>query len=185
MADITIAAVEEFKQAWAQGIESIIAACDIYVETIDKDKNAKKQFMDAMPKINSSGWSLIENIGRGNTYHGLLFDQSSISDKLIRLPYSEQKSAYESGIEVLTDNGDVLKVNIENLTTEFTKQVFAKKHIRDIAAQKAYRESMKINIKLESEKPKELWTIKNKQLVTFGPCSFTRQQLLNILQDIG
>jgi len=183
--EITKTAINEFKSAWTTGMENIYKACKIYVTAIDKEPEIKQAFRDAFPQICAQAWSRIENTGRGQMHYALLCDTSPAAEKLRKLPFSEQKKAIEIGFEVLTDTGDVLKVKTENLTRTLINQVIAKDHIRDIPAQKAYRESQKIIVKLNKDKPSNMWQIKGNTLVVVAPTTFTRQQLLNILQDIG
>jgi hypothetical protein len=182
---LTIRAVEEFKNAWLKGMENLLAACKIYVEAIDADETAKEKFREAMPKVSGAMWSRIEKVGRGQVHYMLLCDTSHAACKISKLPYSEQKEVIECGVEVLTTDGTTLKVRPENLTPAMSSQVIAKDHVRDIAEQKAYLESMKTIADTESKKMTDMWQVKGKMLHVLAPTAFTRQQLVNILQDIG
>ncbi len=187
MSNVTVSVVEEFKQAWFSGMESLLKACQIYVKAIDGNADAKEEFSAAMPKISHSTWSLIENVGRGYIYHGLLFDTSTASGKIIKLPFSEQQKAYESGIEVLTDDGDTLKVKTEDLTPSLQRQVFAKNYIRNISAQKAYIESKKIERSIESDFIAHDWKIicRGKQtMVKVQKRAYTKKEIEQILEDM-
>jgi hypothetical protein len=176
--------VSEFKGLWISGMEKLVQACNVYVTAIDSDPKAKQAFKDSMPKINSCAWSRIESVGRNQMHYLLLVDSSPAASKLRKLPYSEQRKAIEVGCEVLTDTGDKLKVKSENLTVDMVNQVFANDHIRDIGAQRAFRESKKIVTKIKAEQPTEIYKINGTKLEVYTHCSFTRQQLLNILQDM-
>ena len=178
-------AIDEFKSTWSAGMENIYKACKIYVKAIDENSEMKDLFRESFPQICAQVWTRIENAGRGQMHYALLCDTSPAAEKLRKLSFSDQEKAIDVGFEVLTDSGDVLKVKPENLTRNLINQVFAKDHIRDIAAQRAYREGQKIVVKLNHDKPSDLWMIKGQNLIVIAPTMFTRQQLLNILQDIG
>lgn len=188
MSNVTASPVEEFKKSWHSGMESLLKACQIYVKAIDEDVSAKERFKDALPKINAGSWALIENVGRGYTYHALLFDTSSSSDKIIKLPFSEQQKAYECGVEILTDKGDILKVKTEDLTPILQKQVFAKGHIRDIPAQKAYIESKKIERHIEDETISHDWKIIGKgrgKMIKTQKRAYSKHEIEQMLKDIS
>lgn len=181
----TLKTIEAFKQAWMGGMELILKACKIYADAIDTDETSKYDFHAALPKMSAACWSRIEKVGRGQMHYLLLCDSTVAGEKLEKLPFSEQKKAIDVGFEVLTEKGDVLKVKSENLTPEMCKQVIAKDHIRDIGAQRAYMESQKIIVKMETEKPSDLYSVKGKVLHVYAPTQFTRHQLVNLLQDMG
>jgi len=181
---MVVSYVSEFKRLWISGMEKLLQACKLYVNAIDLDKKAKQAFKEAMPKINNCAWSRIESVGRNQMHYLLLVDSSPAASKLRKLPYSEQQKVIEVGCEVLTDTGDKLKVKSENLTVDMVKQVFANDHVRDIGAQRAFRESKKIANKIKSETPQSIYKVNGAKLEVYTPCTFTRQQLLNILQDM-
>ncbi len=181
--------VSEFKSAWINGMQEILKACKIYVAAIDENPEVKQEFQEAFPKISDCAWARIERVGREQMHYLLLCDSSPAADKIRKLPYSEQKQILEGGIEVLTSTGDRLKIKAENLTREQVKQVIASDHIRDVAAQKAYIESQKTVDKIcharATGKPVDNWVVTGRTLRVNAPTSFSRQQLLNILQDMG
>ena len=178
-------AVEEFKKEWFSGMESLLKASQTYVKAIDSDEKAKELFKAAFPKMSNVAWSRIESVGREQMHYTLLCDTSAAAEKVRKLPYSDQKAVIESGVDVLTVDGTTLKVKTENLTAEMSRQAIARDHVRTVPEQKAYIESLKTIVSIEAKKPKDLWQVKNRLLQVHAPTAFTRQQLINILQDIG
>lgn len=182
--EITKQAIQEFKDAWTTSMNNLAKACKIYVDAIDNNPEAKKEFRKSFPSLSIQAWSRIEAVGRNQMHYLLLSDTSLAAGKLRKLPYSEQKKAIEDSIEVLAQDGTCLKVKSENLTFQMIKQVIARDHIRDIPAQKAYIESQKTIKEIKSKKPRELWSIKRNMLEVYAPSSFSRKQLLKILQEM-
>ncbi len=80
--------------------------------------------------------------------------------RLQHLPYSEQKKALDGTIDVLTSTGDTLKMRVESMTSEQISQVFARDHIRDLAAQKAWREQI-FSKQNEKEERSKIRALKN------------------------
>ncbi|MFA7184591.1 MAG: hypothetical protein WC082_06860 [Victivallales bacterium] len=183
-AEITKQAIQEFKEAWTTSMNNLAKACKIYVNAIDNNPEAKKEFKKSFPSLSIQAWSRIEAVGRNQMHYLLLTDTSPAAAKLRRLPYSEQKTAIEGCVEVLAQDGTCLKVKSENLTFQMIKQVFARNCIRDVPAQKAYIESQKTVKEIKLKKPRELWSIKRNVLEVYAPSSFNRKQLLKILQEM-
>lgn len=182
---ITKSAIESFKSAWTNGMNNILKACKIYVEAIDNDETQKEKFREAFPQISNVAWARIESTGRGAIHHLLLCDSSPIAPKLRKLPFSEQKQALENGIEYLTSKGDVLKIKTQNLLPEQIAQVMAGNHIRDIAEQRAWIETQKNKNSIEVEYvPPKQWHIHHRCLYV-GAVKFNRQQLEEILEQLG
>ena len=186
--DLTVSEIkdiEEFKKCFYGAADLYMKGCKIYTNAIDRDETSKYEFHKACPTISHTVWGWIEAVGREQMHPILLTDSTDTARYIRKLPYSEQKKAIEVGFEVLTVKGDILKVKRENLTSQFRKQVIAKDHIRDIPAQRAYIESQKVIVKMETEKPSDLYSVKGKILHVYAPTQFTRHQLINLLQDMG
>jgi hypothetical protein len=81
----------------------------------------------------------------------LLFLSGTVKSVLKKLPYSEQTRILEAGkVEVLSSDGTVLNVALDDLTEVQRKLVFNNGSIRSISAQKAYIESQKIEQQIKT-----------------------------------
>lgn len=183
--EVTVNAVEQFKEAWEMGFGKILDACKIYVTAIDKNKTAKDDFVKNFPFIHPSVWSNIEACGRGIIHFKLMISMNPASQKAKLLPYSTQEAIINNGIDVLTVKGDVLKIQLDNLTPEQIKQVFNGNELRDISSQRAWIESIKMVEMTSKKKACSQWTIKGTSLVVMEPMTFTRQELARIMAEIA
>jgi hypothetical protein len=175
-------AIKEFGSLFLKGFECLLKACQLYVQTIDKDPDSVYGFQEAYPDIPSSAWRRFEAVGRGSLHVKLLTNLTVGAKKLERCSFIEQSKYIENPVDVLLTDGDVLKVDIHNLQPSQVKQVFAKDHVRSKSEQKAYIESIKSNRSLDTIRkarvqPYEI--VKGKLIV--GDLSFTRSDLIKIL----
>jgi len=138
--------IKRFREAFIGGIEGIVNASEIYVESIDEDpKNAdifKEKCGDWIP---ASAWSGFEAVGRKWMHPKLLMGGMADRKKntlVKRLPYSVQERVFSGDrFECLTQGGKTLKVDLLEATYEQAEQICDGGTIRSIAAQKAYIES--------------------------------------------
>ena len=138
--------IAEFRKAFAAGIESIVAAATVYVEAIEDDPRLKDKFRDEFADtIPPSAWSGFEAVGKKWMHPKLLMGGGGqFSSKIKRLPYSDQERIFSGArFDMLTADGDTLKVDLRNITREQGDQMFDGSHVRTLAEQKAYLESRK------------------------------------------
>lgn len=181
MNELSTSRVNEFKKLFEYGISKIVEACKIYVEEIDKGN--KKQFQELCPDVHPSAWSKFENIGRGVMHPKLLCLDSVIERPLSKMPISVQTEAIESGVDVLVEGGNVLHVQVKNLTPLQSKQVFAKNYIRDTASQRAWIESKKTEDVIPVENIQS-YEVKKNKVTIFKPTIFTRHDIVRILSEM-
>ena len=178
----TVNAIEKFRTAMTAGIESIAIACQIYVDQIDHDPSVKERFKAAMPEVPVHAWRTFERVGRGTLDRRLMFGGGNAQAELRRLNTSDQKEALDKGVKLLTKSGDSLIVKVENLTAAQKTQVFTKDKVRDMAAQRAWREDRQHSIVVENEAPK--YEVKNGRLEVYRPCKLSKQELAVILAEV-
>jgi hypothetical protein len=182
---------EKFKEAWSQGMTSLVAACVVFVETIDAIPDGRKLFVEALPEIPHGMWNRFESVGRGHLHPKLFFETGASYGKLIQYPISEQKKAIERGVDVLSADGTTLIIQIKNLTPEQTKQVFDYNHVRSIPEQKAWIESCKseeLSAARRAKRPKPIthrYDAKSKELVVLQPCTFSLREIVKMLREAG
>ena len=175
----------EFNSAWVSGLNGLFKAAQIYVQTIDALPEAKKYFKEQRPEISNTGWAGIEKVGRGTWIPQLLVDSTYGAEKVRQLPASDQKTAYENGVKVLSSDNSTINLKVQKLTPKQANLVFATDHIRDVLEQKAIIETSKLFKKIEV--PKDDYIAYNKKLktVTFSKgYTATIKEILNIAQEL-
>jgi hypothetical protein len=176
-------AVEQFKHFMEEGVRNIAKACKLYVSALEADSRAGELFRESCPFISEASWADFELVGRGLMHHELIWGGGKCANKLKALPFSQQKSALEEGIKVLVSNGDTLSVRPDKLTPFQARQTFDGNKIRDVAAQRAWLESLK-TVTGRSKKAETVvggYSIHKGELVVNGPVKFTKQDLVSIL----
>jgi hypothetical protein len=180
--------ISEFRDSLTIGINGIVKAAEIYVEAIDADpSNAwlfQEEFADSVPR---SAWARFEAVGRKWLHPKMIL--GGIKDRkkntLIRhLPYSAQDEIFKGKrYELLTENGDILKVNPLEATARQAAQLIGDGVIRTVAEQKAILVDKKPAP--EKIKAETLPYIIGKGVVTFRrDCTLTRVELKRILQEM-
>lgn len=136
--------VEEFRAAFACGIESIVKAAAIYVAAIDHNPNNASAFHEAFKDvIPASAWGGFEAVGRKWMHPKLLMGGGGrYGGRIKRLPYSVQESIFSGArFDLLTKTGDTLKVDLRECTPEQVDQLIDGNSIRSLSAQRAWLEA--------------------------------------------
>ena len=166
--------------------------CKYYVKTIDEEPLLKKYLVENN-LAKASDLNNFEKVGRGMMSVKLLNPSKKQYMCLAKCPISEQnlylgtETKKGQPIEVLTVNGDTLKVDIDNLTGGQINQVFDYSHVRTLAEQKVYLEELKKRdyIDKRPKKNKEPYTIYKNQVTFHNPCKLTRNELYMILSRMS
>lgn len=179
-------AVRAFADAFNRAEDSFRAAGRLYAETIAAfGQAARERFAAACPKIAPTTWRRLEALGNGSLDARLLTASSKGAAALRRLPAPIQTSALDEGVEVLIGNGETLRIQVDNLTPEQTRQVFAGDHIRDVSAQRAWLESNAPQIARPQMVEAPAWNVKGGKIVVNRPCQLTRLDLARMLAEMG
>jgi hypothetical protein len=184
----TTKAIAAFGKAFDAGIQGIVKACEIYVESIDEDPRNADKFKDAYEnRIPVRAWGKFEAVGRKwlhpNLLMGGMADRSK-SNAVKRLPYSVQERIFEhERFPFLCTNGETLLVDITEATAEQVEQLCDGGIIRSISAQRVFIESKKI---AEAEsKPDVMPYVINGGCVTFRRgVKLKRVELKRLLQEM-
>jgi hypothetical protein len=91
-------------------------------------------------------WKLLEAVGDGKAYAGIIGYIPTIRGLLMGLTVSEQKDVCQKGVEVLQEDGSVVRVPVNKMTADEGKQVFDERHIRTIEQQKDYIEENRMRL---------------------------------------
>lgn len=174
--------IVQFGKLLKQGLEYIKEACQIFVRAIDENPINLDKFKESYD-LTETAWVRFEQVGRGILHEKLLTDYSAGARKLKRLPFSQQSKYIAEPIPVLINGGDILKVQLSNLTPAQCKQVFDEDHVRNPAEQRAYIETQKMTqFKEVSSVP---FIIKNSRLIVKEKdVAFTAAQLKKIILEI-
>lgn len=187
MSDLLRNYIEEFKQAFNVGIKSIERASKIYVKALDEDVDAYNKFRDAFDgEIPASAWTKFENVGRGFMHSKLLIGAGGRhSNKIAKLPMSEQKLMFDGKVDLLLQDGDTIKVDAKTLRPSDAKQLFANNHIRTLSEQKTYLESIKAEHSLKMEEYKTLpYEIKGNKVFFKHNTEFTKRELKKLIEGL-
>lgn len=189
MTTTTIISLDEtvrgFAEAFTRAEDSFRTAGKIYAEAIaTHGQEARERFAAACPKIAPTTWRRLEALGNGSLDGRLLTASSAGAAALRRLPAPLQTAALDNGVELLINNGDTLRVQIDNLTPEQARQVFAGDHIRDIPAQRAWVETHAPSVARPTITA-PAWSVKAGKVQIVRPCSLTRLDLARMLAEMG
>lgn len=180
--------IAEFKELFSKGMNCIAEACRIYVEDIDRNPEIKQEYRRQLPQIPNVMWMRFESVGRNMMIPELIYAGYATTVKLIgQCSIEEQKKIQKNGIDVLTVDGTSLKVKIENLTPQQERQVFTRTGIRDLAAQKAYIESLKTVEKIEQERTflkNDPYIVRRDYVEILKAGKISREEILNIVREM-
>jgi len=179
---IAVESIVKFGELLKKGLECIKEACQIFVKTIDENPESLEKFKEKYD-LTETAWVRFEQVGRGLLHEKLLTDYSVGARKLKRLPFSQQAKYSAEPIPVLINGGDILKVQLANLTPAQCKQVFDEDHVRSPAEQRAYIETQKnMPFKEVTNVP---FIVKNSRLIIKEKdIAFTVKQLKKIISEM-
>jgi len=180
--EIEVNIITRFGELLRKGLECIKEACRLYVEAIDKNPELSEKFKTSY-ELTETAWVRFEQVGRGLLHERLLTDYSCGARKLKKMPISQQAKYSAAPIPVLVENGELLNVQLSNLTPAQCRQVFADDHVRTPAEQRAYIESQKMeNYKVVCNIP---FYIKNSKLIIREKdIALTLPQLKDIIKQM-
>lgn len=168
-----------------QGVNSWVKAGEIIAEEIDNDEGFKDELCEAKglsPEIVDRFYAL----GKKLTFAPLLIMEGPGTAALLKCPYALQERHSSKPVEVLIrkENGwDSLRVEVQNLTAEQTKQVFHNGQIRSIQAQRAFVESRNLKSFNPIAKTDTSYKISGKKVI-IGGYTFTSRDLAKIIAEI-
>lgn len=172
-----------------RGIECWSKAGEIVVKLIDEYRMTIPEIAGNSEFLTEDIVARFEQLGRKQILPQLLVADYPAARHVIKLPYSEQSRAVDSGVELLVMDGEghsTLKVAIENLTSLQCKQVFAKDAIRSLPAQRAYIESQKTDNEIKGRICSEeaIWKVSGRKVAFLKPCQLSARELAQIIAEI-
>lgn len=177
--------VSELVTLIARGIECWQKAGEIVVRLIDDQNQTIEQIAESSEFLTEDIVSRFEQLGRKQLAPGLLIADYPAARCLVKLPYSEQERLLSGSVELLLDGGDTLNVSTKNLTPYQCRQVFDRKYIRTLSAQRAWLESEKTKSAQspipEIEYP---YSIRAGKILIPSACQLTRKDLKRMLNEL-
>ena len=181
--------IKEFGQQWSLGLTAITAAARIYVQACSKFSNAKKVFQNRYGQyISKTTWDRIEMIGRNQLdAKAITFDSRTIS-KICQMPIDLQNRMLSFGKGVRVLYGGIRQertVPLTKLTARQADMVFDYKtgSVRSIDEQREYLKTKQVSQIVR--RPECDWEITSKGLKVNRPTTFSKEDLLRILEQIG
>lgn len=145
---ITFGSIEQALDAWWElfsvGLAKIEEACRIYAAALDAFPEARKAFMARFPRISPDMLANFELVGRGQ-WDARVIDgiYAPVHHILRRLPISQQRELLDHGVDVLTVDSGMLRVQITDLSPDQIHQVFRGRIVRTEAQQRAWIEDQR------------------------------------------
>lgn len=107
------------------------------------------------------------------------------SSHIKRLPYSDQEQIFDGKrYDLLTSDGDKLRVDVRQITPEQAEQMFDRSHIRSISEQKAWLESRKKQPQKTDIAETMPYTINSGKVFFRRGVELTRSELKRLLQEM-
>jgi hypothetical protein len=177
--------VSELVSLIARGIECWQKAGEIVVRMIDEQHYTIEQIADSSEFLTEDIVSRFEQLGRKQLSPGLLIADYPAAKHLVKLTFSEQERLLNGSVDLLLEGGDTLSVATKNLTPYQCRQVFDRKYIRTLSAQRAWMESEKARASSapipEMEYP---YTIRAGKILIPQACQLTRRDLKRMLNEL-
>lgn len=178
--------VVAFREALDSARDGLAKAAEIYVAAIDEDPGRAQEFRAALPYIPERTWGQFEAIGRHQIDPRLLLgDGGPHRERIKRLPYTTQRSLLEGEpVELLIDEGDVLRADVRSLTQGQAAQVFAGDHVRTAAEQKAWLLDQERRMRLTKGEPEDTlpYLIRGSKVTFRKNLTMTLKELKDLIQ---
>jgi len=178
--------IEEFRGLFFAGTESLVKACRVYVDAIKDNPERVFEFQDAFKNEVPVGcWAQFEAVGKKCLHPRLLLNGGGkYGGRIRKLPYSLQEQILEGDrFDLLTANGETLKVDIREVQPEQADQLFDYDHIRSLPEQRAFIESRK---QTPPEDAHEVlpYTIRGEKVFFTRGVVLTKRELKRILDEM-
>ena len=167
--------------------KSIDAMAAAYVEALKTEPNLCARIRESNPEIPAPFLRALQRIGSGQL-NSRLYLLGAHRSKIARLSPIEQTRAMDKPLELLTSNGEVLRVAVVNMDASQARQVFAPDHIRSPEEQRAWLESQrsKVALRAAAATPARYEVNKKKKrVVVTGACELSLIQLLDFVRELS
>jgi hypothetical protein len=180
--------ITDFMEAFNNAKEGIVRAAHIYFMAINENPERAMEFRVAIPDISESAWRMLEDIGADRMDSRLILsDRVPHKSKIARLPYQVQKRVLDGEqFDLLVDEGDVLKVDAKQVTSDQANQLFDRDNIRTVPQQKLWLMDRARKAKLTKGEPEETWPylIRGDRITFKRNVTLTKSELRTLLQSM-
>ncbi len=115
-----------------QAMADIGKAASMYAQGLDDHGPAlTERLVEIAPSVPRLFWRRLEQIGREQLDTRPLHGDTPSAARLRKLPYSQQKAALDTGVELLVGEGDTLLVQVDAMTPFQARQAFDGDHAAD------------------------------------------------------
>ena len=174
------------KNLFHQGVLAWISAGEMLVQLIDEDGKTLEEINDTL-EMPLDVLATLEKIGRKQINPQLLLSDYPAARQIERLPLSEQDRLMIEPVDVLIcgdGNTDVIKVQVQHMTREQVRQVFARNYVRPINEQRAWIEGQrKPQAITQHGLPYEINVRKHTVVFRTG-CEVTRSELARLVAQL-
>jgi hypothetical protein len=179
--------LNQIKDLFHQGVQAWVKAGEIIVEVID-DEGLSLEEINHHLEMPLDVLATLEKIGRKQVNPQLLLSDYPAARHLERLPMSEQERLMLEPVDVLLQTGgttDMIKVQVQHMTREQVKQVFARNYIRPIHEQRAWIEGQRKVVPsiTQQDMPYEVNQRRHTVLFRAG-CEVTRAELARLVAQL-
>lgn len=179
--------LSQIKDLFHQGVQAWVKAGEIIVEVIDDEGLSLEEINDTL-EMPLDVLATLEKIGRKQVNPQLLLSDYPAARSLERLPMSEQERLMIEPVDVLLQTGgttDMIKVQVQHMTREQVKQVFARNYIRPIHEQRAWIEGQRKVVPsiTQQDMPYEVNQRRHTVLFRTG-CEVTRAELARLVAQL-
>lgn len=177
---------EELVGLIAKGIECWQKAGEVVVKIIDEDGMSVEEIAASSDFLTEDIVFRFEQIGRKLLSPVLMIADYPAARHIIKLSYKEQEEMICGSVEVLLENGESLNISVQNLTQLQCRQVFDKKRIRTLPAQRAWMESERTkSASYPIHEIKYPYTIRSGRIFIPSACQLTKADLKRMLSDLS
>lgn len=181
---LTKSDAELFIDLVMRGTECWLQAGEIVARNMDANPHFIDEVCDKCPDLSPETVVRFAQIGRKQLLPKLLISDAPGVRRLRKLPYALQQKYSSDPIPVVIASGDVLTVDVRNLTPDQAAQVFADDRIRSEAEQRAWMEDKKAKTAVHRQSVDSPYRIVGKKLVIVQPCQLTSRDLARVLADM-
>lgn len=158
----------------------IVAASKKYAEACDADPTFAGFCRDNAPWVREQTWQALLSVGRDEADWRVAMGIAPHAGLLARLPVKTQTNVLDNGIDVPTGDGDVVRMQVCNMSASQAKRALAGGALRTPTEMAASARTVK-----RSAVAPRRWSIRNGVLRVYEPCIITRDEIVAILQAIS
>lgn len=176
--------VERFIELVRKGIECWVEAGQLVAKAMESNPDFVDEVCDSDPDMSPEFVLRFRQIGLRKVHPRLLLTDGPGARRLIRMDYKTQSKYISEPLDVVTESGEILKIDVRNLTSQQAQQVFTNDHIRSPGEQRAWVESFKTRNAVPERKSDVPYRVTGKSLVVMEPCTLTRKDMARLLAEM-